>query len=217
MHAGYFVVGTDTDVGKTYVASALLRHFVALGYQAVGMKPLASGCELDANGKLINGDVRALQLAGNVQADMDTINPYRFLPAIAPHIAAQQAGIQPDINTILDAYQSLQAQADVVVVEGAGGFMTPINDKQTLADVAVALAIPMVLVVGMRLGCINHARLTVEAIQARGLHLAGWVANSLAPSPMLHFEETLSSLQQAIAAPCLSIVPWQAEASFNLT
>ncbi|MBZ4201430.1 MAG: dethiobiotin synthase [Methylotenera sp.] len=216
MQAGYFVVGTDTDVGKTYVAVALLRHFVAQGYQAVGMKPLASGCKRDANGQLINDDVMALQLAGNVQADIETINPYRFLPAIAPHIAAQQVGIQPDIKTILNAYQSLKAKADVVVVEGAGGFMTPINDRQTLADVAVALAMPMVLVVGMRLGCINHALLTVEAMQARGLHLAGWVANSPAPTAMAHLEENLSSLQQSIAAPCLSVVPWQAETRFNL-
>lgn len=215
MHGAYFIVGTDTNVGKTYVASALLRHFVAQGYQAVGMKPVAAGCQQDAKLGLVNDDVQALLEAGNVQVDIDTLNPYRFLPAIAPHIAAQQAGVAIDTGTILTAYQALQGKADVVVVEGAGGFLTPINAKQTLADVAVQLAMPIVLVVGMRLGCLNHARLTVEAIRARGLNLVGWVANCVDPG-MAHLQENLSSLQQAIAAPCLCVVPWQGQAQFNL-
>jgi len=216
MHAAYFVVGTDTDVGKTYVSCALLRHFVAQGYQSVGMKPLASGCQMDAQLGLVNADAQALLAAGNRQVDMDALNPYRFLPAIAPHIAAQQAGIEIDLQVILRAYTTLANEAEVVVVEGAGGFLTPINAQQSLADLAQQLAIPIILVVGMRLGCINHALLTVEAIQARGLRLAGWVANSLAPN-MAHFAENLSSLQQAIDAPCLSVVPWQGEAQFKLT
>jgi dethiobiotin synthetase len=216
MQAAYFVVGTDTDVGKTYVSCELLRHFVAQGYKSVGMKPVASGCQLDAQFGLVNADAQALLAAGNVQADMRALNPYRFLPAIAPHIAAQQAGIEIAPHRILSAYQSLARQAEVVVVEGAGGFLTPINQQQNLADLAVQLALPIILVVGMRLGCINHALLTVEAIQARGLRLTGWVANSLAPS-MAHFAENLSTLQQAINAPCLSVVPWQAEAQFNLS
>jgi len=216
MHAAYFVVGTDTDVGKTYVSSALLRHFVAQGYQSVGMKPVASGCQMDAQLGLVNADAQALLVSGNMPADMNVLNPYRFLPAIAPHIAAQQAGIAIDMEHILRAYGSLANEAEVVVVEGAGGFLTPISAQQSLADLAEQLAIPIILVVGMRLGCINHALLTVEAIQARGLRLAGWVANSLAPS-MPYFEENLSTLQQAIAAPCLSVVSWQGEAQFKLS
>ncbi len=215
MHAAYFVVGTDTDVGKTYVSSALLRHFVAQGYQSVGMKPVASGCQMDAKLGLVNADTQALLASGNVHADMDVLNPYRFLPAIAPHIAAQQADIAIDLDLILRAYRSLANEAEVVVVEGAGGFLTPINAQQSLADLAQQLAIPIILVVGMRLGCINHALLTVQSIQARGLRLAGWVANSLAPN-MPYFAENLSTLQQAIDAPCLSVVPWQGEAHFKL-
>lgn len=216
MHAAYFVVGTDTDVGKTHVSCALLRHFVAQGYQSVGMKPVASGSQLDAQLGLVNADAQALLASGNVHADMNWLNPYRFLPAIAPHIAAQQAGVEIELDLILRAYTSLANEAEVVVVEGAGGFLTPINAQQSLADLAEQLAIPIILVVGMRLGCINHAMLTVAAIQARGLRLAGWVANSLAPS-MPNFAENLSTLQQAIDAPCLSVVPWQGEAQFPLT
>ncbi len=216
MPSSYFIVGTDTNVGKTYVASALLRHFVAQGQQALGMKPVASGCQLDAQQDLINDDVLALMQASNVTASLDLVSPYRFLPAIAPHIAAQQAGVAVDLAKMVGAYQSLKALAEVVIVEGAGGFLTPINAQQTLADLAVQLDIPIILVVGMRLGCINHARLTVEALQARGLHLAGWVANSIDPA-MQHFEENLSTLQQAIDAPCLCVVPWQGEAKFQLT
>lgn len=215
MHAAYFVVGTDTDVGKTYVSSALLRHFVAQGYQSVGMKPVASGCQMDPQLGLVNADAQTLLASGNVHADMDVLNPYRFLPAIAPHIAAQQADIAIDLDLILRAYRSLANEAEVVVVEGAGGFLTPINAQQSLADLAQQLAIPIILVVGMRLGCINHTLLTVQAIQARGLRLAGWVANSLAPN-MPYFAENLSTLQQAIDAPCLSVVPWQGEAHFKL-
>ena len=216
MHAAYFVVGTDTDVGKTYVSCALLRHFVAQGYQSVGMKPLASGCQMDGKLALVNADAQALLASGNVHADMDVLNPYRFLPAIDPHIAAQQAEVAIDLDLILRAYRSLANEAEVVVVEGAGGFLTPISAQQSLADLAQQLAIPIILVVGMRLGCINHALLTVEAIQARGLRLAGWVANSLAPN-MPYYAENLSTLQQAIDAPCLSVVPWQGEAQFKLS
>jgi dethiobiotin synthetase len=171
---------------------------------------------MDAQLGLVNADAQALLAAGNRQVDMDALNPYRFLPAIAPHIAAQQADIAIDLDLILRAYRSLANEAEVVVVEGAGGFLTPISAQQSLADLAEQLAIPIILVVGMRLGCINHALLTVAAIQARGLRLAGWVANSLAPN-MPYFAENLSTLQQAIDAPCLSVVPWQGEAQFKLS
>ena len=219
MPQSYFVIGTDTNVGKTYVASALLRHFVSSGKRAVGMKPVASGCELSAHGiwqgQLVNDDVVALYEAGNVPAALELINPYHFVPAIAPHIAAEKAGVEIDIDLIVRSYQTLAEMADVVVVEGAGGFFVPVSDLQTLADLAVKLKLPIMLVVGMRLGCINHALLTVEAIRARGLTLAGWVANRIDPD-MPMFDENLASLRQRIEAPCLSMIGWQGKAEFAL-
>lgn len=208
MSQAYFIVGTDTNVGKTYVASALVQHFASAGLKTIGMKPIASGCELNEKNELINEDVTALSNASNVTAPLDLINPYRFAPAIAPHIAAEQAGVQIDINHIQQAYAQLTSLADVLVVEGAGGFYVPLNTTQTLADLAVLLDIPVILVVGMRLGCINHALLTVEAIHSRGLKLAGWIANEISPNFAM-FDENLSSLKQRIAAPCLSVVNWQ--------
>lgn len=214
MKQSYFVIGTDTNVGKTYVASALVRDFAAKGYSTIGMKPIASGCMRDGNGVLLNDDVSALAAASNVPASLDLINPYRFEPAIAPHIAAAQVEKIVDSEVIKLAYQQLKALADVVIVEGAGGFLVPLNNQETLADLAVLLNIPVILVVGMRLGCINHALLTVEAIKSRGLTLAGWVANRV-DAEMPVFEENLVSLQQRIAAPCISVVGWQEEVVFN--
>ncbi|HEY0842603.1 dethiobiotin synthase [Methylotenera sp.] len=216
MQSSYFITGTDTNVGKTYIASALVKHFVRAGYQAVGMKPIASGCNLTPDGELLNDDVLALRAASNVSAPLDLINPYRFAPAIAPHIAAEQTGQDIDCTQIMQAYQHLATLADIVVVEGAGGFLVPLNAQHTIADLAVMLNIPIILVVGMRLGCINHALLTVEAIQARGLTLTGWVANQV-DSEMPVFAENLVTLQQRIAAPCLGVVGWQQEASFSFS
>ena len=214
MERSYFVVGTDTNVGKTYIASALMQHFVQLSLKTVGMKPVASGCELNQQGELINDDASALIRASNIKAPLDLINPYRFAPPIAPHIAAEQVGVVVNLDSISQAYQQLTMLADVVVVEGAGGFFMPLNETQTLADLVLQLNIPMILVVGMRLGCISHALLTVEAIQARGLRLAGWVANQIDPNFEM-FEENFSSLQQRIAAPCLSVVRWQEKVRFD--
>lgn len=212
LQRAYFVVGTDTGVGKTYIASALVRYFATKGMQVLGMKPVASGCELGTYGawknQLVNEDMAALYAASNVKADLDLINPYRFAPAIAPHVAAEQAGVNIDIDVIFQRYQTLLNLAELVVVEGAGGFFVPLNDSQTIADLAVKLDAPIILVVGMRLGCINHALLTVEAIQARGLILAGWVANRI-DADMPVFEENLASLKQRISAPCLAVVGWQ--------
>jgi|LakWasMet37_LOW7_FD_contig_21_820248_length_941_multi_4_in_0_out_0_1 dethiobiotin synthetase len=214
MKQSYFIIGTDTNVGKTYVASALVRHFAKAGYQTIGMKPIASGCMQTPDGDLLNDDVLALSTASNVVAPLDLTNPYRFSPAIAPHIAAEQAEEIIDCEKIKQAYHELTQLAEVVVVEGAGGFLVPLNRQETLADLAVTLNIPMILVVGMRLGCINHALLTVEAIKSRGLTLAGWVANQV-DAEMPVFEENLASLQQRIAVPCISVVRWQNDVNFN--
>jgi dethiobiotin synthetase len=214
MQQSYFIIGTDTNVGKTYVASAMVKHFATKGHQTIGMKPIASGCEQTPDGDLLNDDVLALSTASNVVAPLDMTNPYRFSPAIAPHIAAEQAGEVIDCEKIKQAYHALTQLAEVVVVEGAGGFLVPLNRQETLADLAVTLNIPMILVVGMRLGCINHALLTVEAIKSRGLTLAGWVANQV-DAEMPVFEENLASLQQRIAVPCISVVRWQNDVNFN--
>ena len=214
MTKAYFVIGTDTNVGKTYVASALVQHFVQSGLKTIGMKPVASGCELNQQGEFINEDAQALTNVSNVKAPLNLINPYRFAPAIAPHIAAEQDGVTIQLDLITQAYLQLTNLAEVVIVEGAGGFFVPLNQTQTLADLALQLNIPIILVVGMRLGCINHALLTVEAIQARGLSLAGWVANQI-DTDFEMFEENFSSLKQRIAAPCLSVVHWQAEVGFD--
>ena len=209
----FFVTGTDTDVGKTYIATALVRHFVQQGYQAVGVKPVAAGCQKE-NGELRNTDVSALVAASNVDADLALINPYAFEPAIAPHIAAEQAGITVSLAKIQQAFDSLQAQADVVVVEGAGGFRVPINRQETMADLAAQLNLPVIMVVGIRLGCINHALMTAGSIRAAGLNLVGWVANRIDPD-MPALAENVTTLKAMIKAPCIADVAWGEAPKFS--
>jgi dethiobiotin synthetase len=210
---GFFVTGTDTDVGKTYIASALVRHFVQQGYKTVGMKPVAAGCE-SVNGELRHSDVDALVATSNVQAALSDVNPYAFLPAIAPHIAAEQAGVNISLEKIQQAIERLKSQADVVVVEGAGGFRVPINQQETMADLAIKLNLSVILVVGIRLGCINHALLTAGSIKAAGLNLVGWVANRIDPN-MPALEENIATLKAMIKAPCIADVAWNEEPSFS--
>jgi dethiobiotin synthetase len=187
------------------IATVLLHQLANTGLRVVGMKPVAAGVEVDGRW----ADVTALRSAGNVDAPLDLVNPYRFNPPIAPHLGAQQVGVTMSIASIALAYQQLSALADVVVVEGAGGWLVPLNETETLADLALALNVPIILVVGMRLGCINHALLTVAAIQSRGLHLAGWVANCI-DADMPQFNENLQCLTQRIPAPLLGSVPFLA-------
>ena len=208
----YFITGTDTDVGKTYIASTLVKHFCQQGLQAVGMKPVAAGAEL-VNGRLLNSDVIELIQASNVDADLALINPYVFAPAIAPHIAAEQAAIKVSLDNIQQSFDALQAKADVVVVEGAGGFRVPINRQETMADLAVKLNLPVILVVGVRLGCINHALMTAGSIRATGLNLVGWVANRIDQN-MPAIEENIATLKAMIKAPCIADVAWGEEPQF---
>ena len=208
----YFITGTDTDVGKTYIASTLVKHFCQQGLQAVGMKPVAAGAEL-VNGRLLNSDVIELIQASNVDADLALINPYVFAPAIAPHIAAEQAAIKVSLDNIQQSFDALQAKADVVVVEGAGGFRVPINRQETMADLAVKLNLPVILVVGVRLGCINHALMTAGSIRAAGLNLVGWVANRIDQN-MPAIEENIATLKAMIKAPCIADVAWGEEPQF---
>jgi len=200
----YFVTGTDTGVGKTLIGCALLHGFAAQGKAVVGMKPVAAGCGEDG----IHEDVRQLRAASNVHASLGQINPYCFAQAVAPHLAAQFAGVSINFERIAESFNELSAQADVIIVEGAGGFVVPLNSEQDSADLVVQLGLPIILVVGMRLGCLNHALLTVEAISARGLTLAGWVANVLDESMAMR-DENIAALQQRIAAPLLGVVPHQ--------
>lgn len=210
MGYGLFVTGTDTGVGKTQVACGLLRAFVRRGQRAVGMKPVAAGAEPSAAG-LLNDDVVALRAAGNVEAPLAEVNPYCFAPPIAPHIAAAEAGVTVSPQRIADAYAALVARADVVVVEGAGGFLVPLNAEEDLGHLAQRLGLPVVLVVGMRLGCINHALLSAAAVRARGLELAGWVANHIDPA-MARADDNVSALRQRLEAPLLARVPHGASA-----
>jgi dethiobiotin synthetase len=172
------VTGTDTGVGKTHVAAALLRALAARGVRAAGMKPVAAG--VDADGRY--GDVVALRAAGNVDAGDDLVNPYRFAPAIAPHVAAAMEGRAIDLAHIARAFGALAARADVVVVEGAGGVLVPLGERDDMLDIAACLRLPVLLVVGIRLGCISHALASALAIRARGLELAGWIANRIDPA-----------------------------------
>lgn len=201
----YFVTGTDTGVGKTLISCALLYAFAAQGKRVVGMKPVAAGCDDDG----LNEDVKKLRAATNILASLGQINPYSFLHPVAPHIAARNAGVQINLQRILESYKELASQADVVVVEGAGGFQVPLNNSEDSADLAVALGLPVILVVGMRLGCLNHALLTMRAISDCGLNCAGWIAN-VQDAGMAVLDDNIQALQQRISAPLLAVVPYQA-------
>jgi len=198
----YFVTGTDTSVGKTLISCALLHGFAARGHRVIGMKPVAAGC---ADGDE-NEDVVQLRAASNIAAAGNEINPYCFSEAVAPHLAAQNIHVSIDLSRIVKSFFSLSLQADIVIVEGAGGLRVTLNAVEDSADLAVQLDLPVILVVGMRLGCLNHALLTAEAIAARGLVLAGWVAN-IVDAEMSLPDENIAALQQRIAAPLLGVVP----------
>lgn len=176
---GVFVTGTDTGVGKTWIATALLRALAGAGLRAAGMKPVAAGFE---PGTTANGDVVALRAAGNVDVPQDDCNPYAFAAAVAPHLAAAGCGVAIEMPRIVDAFERLRLRTDALVVEGAGGALVPIDAQCDMLDVAAALRLPVLLVVGMRLGCLNHALLTALAVRRRGLVLAGWIANELPPA-----------------------------------
>jgi len=200
----FFVTGTDTDAGKTVISVALIELLKQQGLRVAGMKPVASGCDLTEQG-LRNDDAMQLMQQANVDLPYKLINPYLFQPAIAPHIAAEQVNTTIDFARIIHNYQHIQQQADGVVVEGAGGWFVPLNQQQTIADLAIQLNLPVILVVGIRLGCINHALLSVNAIAQSGLKLHGWIANSVTKSN--ETEAMITTLKQRIDAPCLGHVP----------
>ncbi len=209
MIRGVFVTGTDTGVGKTLVACGLIHAYRRLGLRVAGMKPVAAG-GFEAPSGWTNEDVEALRAAANVDAPLDEVNPYRLRDPIAPHIAAARAGVALDLSVIRARFAALAQRADAVVVEGAGGFAVPLNEGEDFGDLARLLGLPVVLTVGLRLGCINHALLTQEAILARGLVLAGWVANRIDPA-MAACDENLATLAARMRAPLLGVVPYLAE------
>lgn len=200
---GLFVTGTDTGVGKTLVAAALLRALAGAGLRAVGMKPVAAG--FDGSGA--NPDVRALEAAGNVDAPLRERNPYAFAEPVAPHLAAEMAGVAIDLPVIAAAAARLAERADVLIVEGAGGALVPLDAQHDMLDIAAALDLPVLLVVGMRLGCLNHALLSALAVAGRGLVLRGWIANGLPPA-MPHGRRNIAALTERIGvAPIIVVEP----------
>ncbi len=209
---GYFVTGTDTEVGKTIVSLELMRLLQAQGHVVTGMKPVASGCQRNSSG-LFNDDALRLQAQASFTVPYSRVNPYAFEPAVAPHIAAAAEGVEIRLDVIETALTSIVQDADRVVVEGVGGWMVPVNATRTMEDVALALRLPVVLVVGIRLGCINHALLTEKAIKACGLKIAGWVANRLDPACQAQ-DETVAALHQHLSAACLGDLPYHADGEF---
>ena len=204
--ATYFVTGTDTEVGKTLCTAALLRVARLQGLRTVGMKPIASGCEATPEG-LRNED--ALAHLAETSAPLPayaTVNPYAFAPAIAPHIAAAEAGVTVDLRCIAECWTELTHDRDFALMEGAGGWQVPIDATRFFPELAVHLQLPVVLVVGLRLGCINHALLTAQAIATRGLRLAGWIGNRIDPQ-FSRLDDNLAALHRHLPAPCLGVVP----------
>ncbi len=201
--SGYFIAGTDTGVGKTRATAGLLRGLVELGLQPRGMKPVSAGGNEDAT--------MIAAVTGQIADDVN-LNPYNLAEPLSPHIAAENAGICIDIKRICTAYAALTAESGIVLVEGAGGWLSPISDDQTMADIAVALRLPVLLVVGLRLGCLNHALLTAQAIRASGLALAGWLGSQ----PQRGFaasEANLRTLSQWLGSTPLAVLPWQPDTS----
>jgi dethiobiotin synthetase len=203
----YFITGTDTGVGKTFVTCALLHTLKAQRIAAIGMKPVAAGGNMTPDG-LRNDDIEALREASSVKLASEDLNCYLFAEPIAPHIAAANEDVDIDLDVIRQRFDQLAELADVVLVEGVGGFIVPLGDGVDTADLAADLDLPVILVVGIRLGCLNHALLTQEAIRARGLTLAGWVANQIDPH-MAEFDANVDALEERIRAPLLGVIEWQ--------
>lgn len=202
----FFVTGTDTEVGKTTITSALLQLAKQQGLSTLGLKPIASGCQQE-KGQWVNDDALQLMKASSISVPYSDINPIALEPAIAPHIAAEQAGVTVDLGELYQHSLRMQKQAaDLLLMEGAGGWLLPLNEQQTLADLCVMLKIPVILVVGMKLGCLNHALLTSHVIRQSGLRLAGWVANQMVPQ-MEAYDENIKTLVQRLPAPCLGKIP----------
>lgn len=215
MANGIFITGTDTGIGKTIASCAVMHELAKQGYKVAGMKPIASGARFQ-NGQLQNEDALALIQHANISVDYQQVNPYCFEPAIAPHIAAEQAGVDIDISIIQESYLELSKQSDWVVVEGMGGWLVPINQEQVVADIALELQLPVILVVGLRLGCINHALLTMDSMKAKNINIMGWIANSV-DSNLTAKEKIIKTLQNKLDSTCLGYLPYFDKGYFDPT
>lgn len=201
---GFFITGTDTDCGKTAIATMLVKHWVSAHKKVSVMKPIASGAE-QIKGVWVNQDAQQLLAASNAGQDYDSVNPYVFSMPVSPHLAANQAGVTIDIEKICQQAKQLTSSSDVVLIEGVGGWFAPISNTSSIQDLAVKLGFPVVVVVGMRLGCLNHALLTIQAIQQSGVVVAGWVANKIDPD-MLLVDENIKTLEEKMTVPLLATV-----------
>lgn len=214
MSKAYFITGTSTNVGKTLVAAGMLAAATKQGMSTLGFKPVAAGCEMTSDG-LRNEDALQLLAETSLPVSYEQVNPVALEPAVAPHIAAAEAGRRLSADRLAGFYRGVMMQRpDFAVVEGAGGWRVPLNDRETFADFARVMQLPVVLVVGMDLGCINHALLTAEAIQRDGLTLAGWVANQVVPE-MDRYQENLETLQRRIPCPMIGAVPYLQKVGVN--
>lgn len=200
----WFITGTDTEIGKTYVSSALIEHLVDKGHRVAGMKPVASGCVKTADG-LRNEDALRLMAAANVELPYEVVNPYAFEPAIAPHIAAEKAGQEIDPALVSSRAESIEA--DYLIIEGVGGWCVPLGNGRMLVELARATADEVILVIGMRLGCINHGLLTAAQIERDGCILKGWIANHVDPDMQVQ-SENIKTLQALMPCPMLGSMPW---------
>ena len=206
-YKGFFITGTDTGIGKTHVALGLMRMLQAEGLKVVGMKPVASGATWNGE-QWLNEDALALRKASSLSVKLEWVNPYAFELPASPHIAAKKMGQTVELSSLLEAFAKLAEVADCVVVEGVGGWKVPISDHLDVSDLASALELPVLLVVGLRLGCISHARLTHESMVHSGVKLAGWIANTLDPG-LLHAEAVIETLCREFGQEPVAIIPFQ--------
>ena len=218
MNPGYFITGTDTHVGKTWASIALMQYFKRQAKVVVGMKPVAAGCMLSDSNEggeqyLCNEDALLMQTHASLHQPYDLINPYAYELPVSPHIAGFDNPV--DFAKILECFGALTASADIVIVEGAGGWHAPLNAQQDIGDLAKALDLPVILVVGIKLGCINHAKLTYQAIQQSGLVCAGWIAVCV-EGDMLNADENIQTIKAALSAPLLGVLPHMFTADFDL-
>ena len=212
MKKGFFITGTDTGVGKTWATVALMRYFKNQGQSVIGMKPVAAGCEWQ-DGVLKNEDAILMQENASLELDYQKINPCAFEMPVSPHLAAGEDSVQ--LNIIEKAFDDLKEKADVILVEGAGGWLAPLSNECDIADLAKKLQLPVILVVAIRLGCINHARLTFQAIQTDKVECAGWVAMCVDPE-MLKQSENIATIKDKISAPLLGVLPYSERMDFDL-
>jgi len=219
MEKGYFITGTDTNVGKTWATIALMRYFKQQGKSVVGMKPVASGCSFPCaawesqDGQLKNEDALLIQENASLKIGYDLINPYAYELPISPHIAGINNPVK--LATIVERFDALKELAEIVLVEGVGGWYAPLNDSEDISDLAKSLALPVILVVAIRLGCINQAKLTWQAIQHSGIQCTGWIAVCVDPD-MLNRDENIRTIKTALSVPLLGVLPYLACADFDL-